>query len=178
MKVKEEDLKRELQIALDGKDSQPNCAFRLGITTAKFQKYLSRARVHGIDAVIHSNTARGYTDEFKLKVVHSVISGRKTKQGAATEYNLMYGTVDSWVKRYLEGGEALLFSDNRGRKGEMGRKPKPKLEDFEVGSLEYYKLKSEKLERENLLLKKALPLVQDVIRNRSKGKSDASSSKN
>lgn len=60
----------------------------------------------------------------------------------------------------------------------MGRRPKPKLEDYEVGSLGYYKLKSEQLERENLLLKKALPLVQDVLRNRSKGKSDTGSSEN
>jgi transposase len=178
MKVKEEDLRRELQIALGGKDSHSHCASRLGITTQKFEKYLFRARVHGIDAVLHSNTAREHTDEFKLKVVHSVVLEGKTKQGTATKYNLMYGTVDSWVKKCLEGGEELLLSDRRGRKGKKGRKPKPKLEDFEAGSLEYYKLKSEQLERENLLLKKALPLVQAVIRNRSKEKNDTSSSKN
>lgn len=70
----------------------------------------------------------------------------------------------------------MLLSDRRGRTGKMGRKPKPKLEDYEEGTLEYYKLKSEQLERENLLLKKALPLVQAAIRNRSKGKNDTSSS--
>ena len=157
MKVKEEDLRRELQIALEGKDSQPNCAFRLGLKTENFKGYLFRARVHGIDAVLHSNTHRAYTDEFKLKVVHSVVLDGKTEEGTATEYNLMGGTVSAWIKKYLEGGEELLLSDNRGRKGKMGRKPKPKLTDFEEGSLEYYKLKSEQLERENLLLKKALP---------------------
>ena len=44
--------------------------------------------------------------------------------------------------------------------------------------MEYLKLKVELLERENALLKKALPLVREKIRSRSQGRSDTSSSEN
>ena len=60
----------------------------------------------------------------------------------------------------------------------MGRKKKPRLEDYEPGSMEYLKLKVELLERENALLKKALPLVREKIRSRSQGRSGTSSSEN
>ena len=43
--------------------------------------------------------------------------------------------------------EALL-EDGRGRQG-MGRKKKPRLEDYEPGSMEYLKLENEILKREN-----------------------------
>lgn len=178
MKIRDEDLRRELQIALEGRDNHSNCAFRLGIRNDDFSGLLSRARVHGIDAVLHSNRPRGYTDEFKLKVVHSAVLGGMPKSRVAIKCNLRKGTVHNWVRKYLEGGEELLLSDNRGRTGSMGRKKKPKLEDFAPGSLEYYKLKAEKLERENLLLKKALPLVQEMLKDRSQGSSDTGSSEN
>ncbi|MDY4610673.1 MAG: hypothetical protein SPD11_08705 [Sphaerochaetaceae bacterium] len=167
-----------MENAIAYKDSKPNCAFRLGLDDKYFRSLASRARVHGIEAVLHSNTLRAYTDELKLAVVDSVVLEGVSKQGASTKYNIPSCVIYTWVNKYIEGDEEALLSDDRGRKGKMGRKPKPKLEDFEVGTPEYYKLKSERLERENLLLKKALPLVRDAIRNRSKGKSDAGSSEN
>ena len=178
MKIRDEDLRRELQIALEGRDSHSKCAFRLGMRNDNFRELLSRARVHGIDAVLHCNTPRGYTDEFKLKVVHSAVLEGMPKSRVATKCNLRKGTVQNWVRKYLEGGDERLLSDNRGRTGSVGRKKKPKLEDFAPGSLEYYKLKAEKLERENLLLKKALPLVQEMLEDRSQGSSDTGSSEN
>ena len=60
----------------------------------------------------------------------------------------------------------------------MGRKKKPRLEDYEPGSMEYLKLENELLRRENELLRKALPLVREKIRNRSHAKSGTSSSEN
>ncbi len=177
MKVKKEDLRRELEIALEGKDSQTNCAFRLGINQHCFEKYLYRARIHGIEGVLHNKKQKTYTDEFKLKVVHSVVLEGKSKSGIAIKNNLNVGSVHSWVNKYLKGGEESLLSNNRG-KWNMGRKKKPKLEDFEPGTIEYLKLENEKLKRENLLLKKVQPLVQEILNNRSKGKSDMSSSEN
>jgi transposase-like protein len=167
-----------LETALQGKDTQNNCARRIELDSCDFRKLLGRARIHGIDAVLHSNALYQYTDEFKLNVVNSVLSGEMPIRAAEREFNVNASVIRTWRKKYREGGSEFLFSDRRGRKGKMGRKPKPKLEDYEIGSLEYYKLKAEQLERENLLLKKALPLVQDVIRNRSKGKSGTGSSKN
>lgn len=178
MKIKEEDLRRELETAILCKDTQKNCARRIELDYRNFRALLGRARIHGIDAVLHSNTQDKYTDKFKLNVVNSVLSEEMPLRAAERKFNVKDSVIRKWVKKYKEGGSKLLFSDGRGREGKMGRKPKPKLEDYEVGSLEYYKLKAEQLERENLLLKKALPLVQDVIRNRSKGKSGTGSSKN
>lgn len=176
MKIKEEDLRRELEKALKHEASIANCASRLQCRRSYFDLLACRARAHGIDAVMHSNASRAYADGFKLDVVHYVLAEGHTERTAAIRYNLTYGVVCTWIKKYLCGGEEMLLSDRRGITGKMGRKPKPKLEDFEEGTLEYYKLKSEQLERENLLLKKALPLVQAAIRNRSKGKNDTSSS--
>ena len=121
--------------------------------------------------------AGSYTDEFKLIVVNSVINESLTLGSAGARYNLAECTIKAWVRKYQEGGEEALLENGRGRPP-MGRKKKPRLEDYEPGSMEYLKLKVELLERENLLLKKALPLVQEKIRNRSRAKSGTSSSEN
>ena len=176
MKIREEDLKRELEVALSGKDSQQKCSLRLGMDLRKFKKLLRRARIHGIEAVFYSERPKAYTEEFKLSVVNSVLSGPLSQGMAGARYNLNESTVKAWVEKYREGGKEALLEDNRGRL--MGRKKKPKLEDYEPGSIEYLKLENELLKRENLLLKKALPLVQEKIRNRSRAKSGTSSSEN
>lgn len=176
MKVKDEDLRRELEIALSRQDTQDNCAKRLGIKLEKFKNYIARARVHGIDAVLHCNKPHYYTDEFKLSVVHSVIEEKLPWEASMTRFNVDCQTIKNWVNKYLSGGEELLLSDNRGRPSKMGRKPKPKPEDFEPGSVEYLNLKIQMLERENELLKKAMPLIRETIRNRSRGKSGTGSS--
>lgn len=177
MKVKDDDLKREMEISISGKDSQKACAMRLGIGIRRFERLLTRARVHGVEAVLHSNMPGSYAGSFKLEVVNSVISGSLTLGIAESKYNLNKATVKAWVRKYQEGGEEALLEDGRGRRG-MGRKKKPRLEDYEPGSMEYLKLENELLRRENELLKKALPLVREKIRNRSHAKSGTSSSEN
>ena len=177
MKVREEDLRRELEIALAGKDSQSRCAKRLGMRLEKFEKLLRRARIHGASAVLHSNMRRVYDDSFKLRVVNSVLSESLTIGTAGARYNLNECTINTWLRKYREGDETLLLEDGRGRCG-MGRKKKPGLEDYEPGSKEYLKLQVELLEREKALLKKALPLIQEKIRSRSSAKSDTSSLEN
>ena len=138
---------------------------------------MRRARIHGTDAVLHSNMPRSYADSFKLGVVNSVINESLTLGTASARYNLGENTVRVWVRKYQEGGEEALLEDGRGRQG-MGRKKKPRLEDYEPGSIEYLKLENELLKRENELLKKVLPLVREKIRNRSRAKSGTSSSEN
>ena len=60
-----------------------------------------------------------------------------TKHAAARTYNISESTLDVWLRKYAEGGQEALLEDNRGRKPSMGRKPEPKLSDYEPGSLEY-----------------------------------------
>ena len=177
MKLKEEDLKRELGLVLSGKSSCSFCARVLGVNIRTVERLAARARLHGVDAVLHSNRPRKHENSFKLEVVQSIINEVQTKSSAAVVYNLNESTVSCWLNKYIKGGEAGLLEDTRGRKN-MGRKKKPRLEDFEPGSIEYIKLENELLKRENALLKKALPLVQEKIKRRSHVKSDTSSSMN
>lgn len=177
MKVKEEDYRRELLKAMNGEDLIANCAKRLGIGLNRFAERLYRARVHGVDAVLHCNLPGEYGDEFKLEVVNSVLQGM-AKGSAATKFNLSSAVVSRWVRKYAEGGEEALLADNRGRHSKMGRKPKPKLSDYEPGSVEYLKLENEMLRRENLLLKKALPLIQESERRTLRGKRSTETSGN
>ena len=55
MKVKEEDLRRELLKVINGEDLIINCARRLGIRLNNFKCRLYTARIHGIESVLHSN---------------------------------------------------------------------------------------------------------------------------
>ena len=71
-----------------------------------------RARVHGIEAVLHSNRARGYTDGFKLSVVHSVIEEKLPWTAAGIRFNLRRDLIKSWVGKYLTGGEEKLKREN------------------------------------------------------------------
>lgn len=177
MKVKDEDLRRELQIAINGEDSIVSCARRLGIGTTMFRERLYRARIHGIESVLHLSCRGTYAGRFKLEVVESVMQGMP-KHAAATKYNLRESVVDSWTKKFLEGGEDALLADNRGRPRNMGRKPKPKLSDYEPGSIEYLKLENEMLRRELLLIKKALPLIQESERRTLREKRSTGTSEN
>lgn len=113
MKIREEDLRRELEIALTGKDSQPRCSARLGMRLRKFKQLLRRARIHGVSAVLHSNMPKAYADSFKLDVANSVQNESLTLGTAGARYNLDECTVKAWVRKYQEGGENLLLEDGR-----------------------------------------------------------------
>ncbi len=157
MKVKDEELKRELQTAISGNDTQANCASRLGIHTNRFKIYLCRARGHGIEAVLHRNQPKVYGDGFKFDVVHCMMQEGLPWRTAETRFNVKADVIQLWVGKFIAVGVETLLADNRGRAGEMGRKPKPRLDDFEPGSVEYLKLENEKLKRELSLLKKHCP---------------------
>ena len=74
MKVKEEDLRRELLKAINGEDLINNCARRrLGIRLDSFKCKLNTARIHGIESVLHRNRPGGYSDDLKLEVVDSLM---------------------------------------------------------------------------------------------------------
>lgn len=176
MKVKEEDLKRELQKALEGSDSVTNCARRLNLNLSSFKEKVHRSRVHGIEAVLHSNMSGSHDDNFKRQVVQSVVEGMP-KYAAVVKFNVSTGIIYKWIRKYTEGGEEALLADNRGRP-KMGRKPKPKLSDYEPGSVEYLKLENEMMKRELRLLKKAMPLIQESERRTLRGKRSTETSGN
>ena len=177
MKVKEEDLRRKLLKAINGEDLINNYARRLGFRLDSFKCKLNTARIYGIESVLHSNRPGGYGDDLKPAVVDSLMKGM-TKHAVARTYNITESTLIVWLRKYAEGGQEALLEDNRGRKPSMGRKPKPKLSDYEPGSLEYLKLENEMMKRELLLLKKALPLIQESERRTSREKKSTRTSGN
>lgn len=93
MKIREEYLERELDIALLGKDSQRRCSARLEMRLTNFELLLYRARIHGVKAVLHSNMPKAYTDTFKLELVNSVINESLTLGRASVRYNISESTV-------------------------------------------------------------------------------------
>ena len=111
MKVKEEDLRRELETALQGKDTQNNCARRIEIDSGDFRKLLGRVRIHGIDAVLHSNALYQYTDDFKLNVVNSVLSGEMPIRAAEREFNVNASVISSSCHKGNQ--QSLEFRNSR-----------------------------------------------------------------
>ena len=112
MKVKEEDLRRELLKAISGEDLIINCARRLGIRLSNFKCRLYTARIHGIESVLHSNRPGGYSDDLKLEVVSSLMKGM-AKHAAARTYNISEPTLNVWLRKHAEGGQEALLEDNR-----------------------------------------------------------------
>ena len=112
MKVKEEDLRRELLKAINGEDLIINCARRLGLRLNNFKCKLYTARIHGIESVLHSNRPGGYSDDLKLEVVSSLMKGM-TKHAAARTHNISEPTLNVWLRKYAEGGQEALLEDNR-----------------------------------------------------------------
>ena len=107
MKVKEEDLRRELLKAINGEDLINNCARRLGIRLNNFKCKLYTARIHGIESVLHSNRPGRYSDDLKLEVVDSLMKGMP-RHAVARTYNITESTLNVWLKKYAEGGREAL----------------------------------------------------------------------
>ena len=98
MRIKDEDLKRELQKALEGSDTIAACARRLDLTLSRFKEKLYQARLHGVNAVLHCNRPQGYDDSFKLMVVKSVAEGMP-KHAAAVKFNICVGLIFKWMDK-------------------------------------------------------------------------------
>ena len=99
MKVKEEDLRRELLKAINGEDLINNCARRLGIRFNNFKCKLYTARIHGIDSVLHSNRPGRYSDDLKLEVVGSLMKGMP-RHAVARTYNITESTLNVWLRKF------------------------------------------------------------------------------
>ena len=120
MKVKEEDLRREILKAINGEVLIINCARRLGIRLDSFKCKLNTARIHGIDSVLHSNRPGGYSDDLKLEVVDSLIKGM-TKHAVERTYNITKSTLNVWLRKYAESGQEALLEDNSVRANRKGK---------------------------------------------------------
>ena len=123
MKFSDVQKRKMLEDVLIRNKSLGETAKENGYARRALQRLLARARVHGIENVLHENAQRRYPRDFKYQVVKYVLDGH-TLDRSSVEFNVDYHVVRSWFLRYSKGGVEALTADNRGRKS-MGR-PKKK----------------------------------------------------
>lgn len=99
---------------------------------------------------VYMTKARKTTIEERKEIVEYCLNNNKDYKGTASLYNVNYAQVYSWVKKYLDDGEAAL-KDRRGK-----RKSEEELSDDEKKDRKILLLerKIKQIEKENELLKK------------------------
>lgn len=142
-----------------------------------FQELVQRARIHGIESVLHNVRNKEYPDQFKIDVVKEVEAVQSVRE-VAIKYNVTYIVVRNWCRKYSEGGIDELLNDRRGR---PLKKNKPETQQSEkTGSqtrlhteAEYRELEKRlrHAEMENEFLKKLDALVQERIERERQRKS-------
>ncbi len=58
---------------------------------------------------------RSFTPEFKVQIVHAVLSGEKSVVQVCREHNLSDSAVHHWKKLYREQGEAAFMTSTSSR---------------------------------------------------------------
>lgn len=171
MKLTDEEKRQMLEEVLKEGISIATVTTRHGVSYKTFYKVVERARIHGIESVLHKNTPRSYTQDFKLKVVNAVLSG-KAQARTAVEYNLTWNLVEYWCRKYAERGIGGLSDARRSRPlkedqpEKTDRKGRPVHTEKEYQELER---KYRHARMENEFLKKLDALVRERI-EREKGK--------
>ena len=137
-----------------------------GICAESAHFLLNRARKHGIESVLHCNTRRRYSAEFRKEVVMHVINGNTLRSTAIT-FNLTLAIVQSWYKRYSERGIEGLSNTRRQKmlKDDRPDADSPKNKKRVHTEKEYQELEKRlrHAEMENEFLKKLNALVQERI---------------
>lgn len=167
MKISDIQKRKMLEDVLIRNKSLSETVKENGYSRRSLERLLARARVHGIENVLHGNAQRRYPRDFKYQVVKYVLDGH-TLDRSSVEFNVDYHVVRSWFLRYSKGGVEALTADNRGRKS-MGR-PKKKASEENSDELKKLRTQNEELakklryaEMENEFLKKLDALVRERI---------------
>lgn len=89
---------------------------------------------------------RKYDNDTKLQAINLKKKGFTTKQ-IMNILNIKNRTqVDTWWKKYCDGGEKLLLQDNRGKGGDKRGRPRTKFNSQEE-EIEYLKAEVEWLKK-------------------------------
>ena len=102
---------------------------------------------------------RNFSQEFKLSIVKSYLSGKKTALQLAAKYDIGDRLVRSWATQFKTGGKEALAFRRGAHNNKSGRPPKIKF-----GS------ELEQLRHENLQLKGELFLLKKLKELREKKK--------
>lgn len=172
MKFKNEDIVKIAKMIEDGL-SYHKIALKFNCNASVMQRIVRRYKLHGLNGIMRKRTNRDFEPQFKLEIINRYYSG-ESKLSLATEINVSYTVVASWITKYEQLGYNGL-KDNRGRPGvaKMGRPRKNEqnnsnkkmtpLTDAEREELNELRKRTKRLEMEIEATKKLNALVQARI---------------
>ena len=135
---------------------------------ATVQKWVRKYDTNGAKGLV-KNFKTSYSGEFKQYVVEYMHNNHLSCLEASIQFNL--GNTDivgKWERIYYEEGPQSLYIERRGRKKNMGSKPKKKKLNKEIE--EDLIAENQRLRMENEYLKKLNALVQERIKRENKKK--------
>ena len=179
MKFKDEDIIIISKMIEKG-FSYKKIALKFNCNASVMQRIVRRYKLHGLDGIIRKENNRNFDPQFKLEIINRHYSG-ESKLSLATEINVSYMVVASWITKYEQLGYNGL-KDNRGRPGvaKMGRPRKnvqnnnnnkmAPLTDAEREELNELRKRTKRLEMEIEATKKLNALVQARIERETQKK--------
>ena len=166
MKLTDEERQRMLEEVLQEGQNMKKVSCKYGISYLYLCNYVRRARTNGIQGVLHRETKKEYSLEFKLEVVKHVQKGC-SQSGTAITYNVSQPLVRAWCLKYAEKGIEGLSNVRRQKMLKDGRSEadSPKRKKKFHTEKEYQELEKRlrHAEMENEFLKKLDALVQERI---------------
>jgi transposase len=166
MKFTDEERRRMLEeVLVEGQKIQ-KVSDKYQIKYQQLYLLVQRARQNGIDSVLHQNTVKHYSAEFKLEVVRHVLDGTSQAKTAVL-YNVHQSVVGLWCMKYAEKGIEGLSDTRRPKllKEDRPEADSPKRKKRVHTEREYQELEKRlrHAEMENEFLKKLDALVLERI---------------
>lgn len=163
---------RVVQYYIENGGGARSTAVHFGIDQATVRKWYKGYQIHGVLAF--SKHSQIYTLEEKLRVLQRMDKERWSTRETSAFFNIPTPyTVQTWLKRYNEGGADALINRRRGRtmpkRQPRPKKPAPDPEKSAAGMTpEELRQELEYFRAENAYLKKLDALVQEKQSARKK----------
>ena len=157
---------RVIQYHIEKGGGARSTAVHFGIDHATVRKWYEAYQLHGVLAF--SKRSQPYTVEEKLKILQRMEEESWSSRQASAFFNIpTHSTVQTWLKRYNEGGADALIDRRRGPtmlKSKKPSRPRQPVSDREKSvagmTPEEMRQELEYLRAENAYLKKLEALVQ------------------
>jgi transposase len=136
-------------------------AVHFGIDHSTVRNWYKAYQLHG--ALAFSKRSQTYTAEDKLKILQRMDEENWSSRQTSAFFNIPTPyTVQTWLKRYNEGGADALINRRRGRAMSKPKKPTPPPKKSVAGMTpEKMSQELEYLRAENAYLKKLEALIQE-----------------
>lgn len=165
MKFSDEEKREMLEEILIQHRRTSDVAREHGIVRKYLNTLVSRARVHGVESILHKNARKECSIDFKMEVIRYVEDGHSNTE-AGIKFNIGDALVFNWCRKYSEGGIDALRSADRGRLLKDDRKETVEKTERPTHTEKEFEELQRKLKRaqmENEFLKKLDALVRERI---------------